>query len=547
MINQCRVCYYLMIVILASVVLAGSVLLMSAVIQDATDVGVAKTKKTKGQVDALAYRMDLKLDEKKDRLYETVFMTFKNRTNKAVRTIVIRDMNPEILAYARKNYAGEGNKGKRCRLESVAYKGKKLRVKKNKTGSVIKVIFGKRAALGRGDKRTVKIRLYTDIPNRQDRFAVQKIKKGKQYALSFCFPYLADNRNGKWNKDPFYDDGESRSEDLADYKVRFTAPARYVVAATGSELSMKAGKENNEKSRKVGWKNGNEKKTGRSGKGGRAITTINAEKVRDFAIVASDRMKKETFTVKGIIVNNYYLDNGKYVRQYRKLSRMIVRDAIRIYTKKIGRYQYKELDITECLFGMGFGGMEYPQMVMTNGSAYYDGLGPRFGAYALVEGLSHEIGHQWFYAAVGNNEYREGWIDEGFTSMIEKELFMVTDCPTGRYLRKIDRDVESVSVLRKSLKEDFDYFVGSHKRFHINIPSNRMTEDKDLGEVYYTGGQYFLHDVKNKMGAWKFAKFLRDYYKTYTLKTVTCADVVKMIRKHDGSRGMKKVIGYWIK
>ena len=82
MINQCRVCYYLMIVILASVVLAGSVLLMSAVIQDATDVGVAKTKKTKGQVDALAYRMDLKLDEKKDRLYETVFMTFKNRTNK---------------------------------------------------------------------------------------------------------------------------------------------------------------------------------------------------------------------------------------------------------------------------------------------------------------------------------------------------------------------------------------------------------------------------------------------------------------------------------
>ena len=39
--------------------------------------------------------------------------------------------------------------------------------------------------------------------------------------------------------------------------------------------------------------------------------------------------------------------------------------------------------------------------------------------------MQHEVGHAWFYDAVGNNEYNEGWIDEGIVSYLaSKELVL---------------------------------------------------------------------------------------------------------------------------
>lgn len=45
------------------------------------------------------------------------------------------------------------------------------------------------------------------------------------------------------------------------------------------------------------------------------------------------------------------------------------------------------------------------------------------GSLELVEGevvkmlrldVAHEVAHEWFYAAVGNDQYREAWLDESF-------------------------------------------------------------------------------------------------------------------------------------
>ena len=33
--------------------------------------------------------------------------------------------------------------------------------------------------------------------------------------------------------------------------------------------------------------------------------------------------------------------------------------------------------------------------------------------------VPHEIAHQWFYAAIGNDSYKEPWLDEGFVSSVK--------------------------------------------------------------------------------------------------------------------------------
>jgi len=57
--------------------------------------------------------------------------------------------------------------------------------------------------------------------------------------------------------------------------------------------------------------------------------------------------------------------------------------------------------------GLG-GGIEYPGHVMQ-------------GPGTLGRTTSHEVGHQWFYALVGNNQGRDPWLDEGLATWTEAQ------------------------------------------------------------------------------------------------------------------------------
>ena len=45
-----------------------------------------------------------------------------------------------------------------------------------------------------------------------------------------------------------------------------------------------------------------------------------------------------------------------------------------------------------------FGGMEYPGFVLD---------------LVSTNALTHELGHQWWYGIVGDDEYNTPWLDEG--------------------------------------------------------------------------------------------------------------------------------------
>ncbi len=75
-----------------------------------------------------------------------------------------------------------------------------------------------------------------------------------------------------------------------------------------------------------------------------------------------------------------------------------------------GKYPYDVLTFVDPAKGNG-GGMEYPTF-FTAGTDYWP------AAHMLSpEGvIVHEFGHQFWYALVGNNEFEEAWLDEGFNS-----------------------------------------------------------------------------------------------------------------------------------
>ena len=63
-----------------------------------------------------------------------------------------------------------------------------------------------------------------------------------------------------------------------------------------------------------------------------------------------------------------------------------------------------------------FGGMEYSALITFSRDWFADyqppAAGADFGADMLVRFIVHELGHQWWYGAVGNDQAYEPWVDE---------------------------------------------------------------------------------------------------------------------------------------
>ena len=466
-------------------------------------------------IDAISYDMELFLDTKEKTLTEKVFIEVENKTNNPVSELCIRDMTPEIMKYCEEFYS-ENNKNLKTNISSITLKDSSEPLEYNfgENKSVVLVSLGDGNAIDPGQKGTIAIDMTTDIPNRGDRFGYRKTKKGTLFALSFCYPYLADNKNGEWNTDPYFDDGENRSTDLADYSVKLHIPESYTVAISGVETI----------------ENG--------------IVTTKIESVRDFAIIACDFMEKETFEADGITVNNYYL-KGKNSDVYRETTKVVAEDSMKIFNKKIGLYPYDELDIAPCLLGFGYGGMEYPAFIMVNASGFFDG--PFYDLLSHESKVSHEIAHQWFYSTVGNNEYREAWIDEGLATILEQDIYGLTPCNAHDYIEKNEEGYPTLEGKEELRNELISYAREGYKNCHLNIPPNEFTGDRIYGDAEYTGSYCFFQEVRQLIGDDNFSDMLKKLYETFYMKTVNTEDVLEFIRTYDNSEKMNEIISFYFK
>lgn len=75
---------------------------------------------------------------------------------------------------------------------------------------------------------------------------------------------------------------------------------------------------------------------------------------------------------------------------------------ISVFSRDFGNYEYPKMVVADAADGM-----EYPMLTLDGGKEPdYRGL------------LVHEVGHNWFYGMLGNNETYRAMLDEGFTQFI---------------------------------------------------------------------------------------------------------------------------------
>ncbi|MFE2433003.1 M1 family aminopeptidase [Streptomyces sp. NPDC059373] len=295
--------------------------------------------------------------------------------------------------------------------------------------------------LTQGQTATIGFDLGITVPSGADRFGYD----GAFGMIGNALPVLAVKDGAGWHLDPYTNNGESFYSLAADFKVTLDHPSTLLVPATGASVDT-------------------------PGSSGRTITTATAAKVRDFAWAAGPFSKISGTSTAGTPVNVYSVSGISTADAQSMLT--TAKSAVDAHASRFGAYPYGELDaVIDNNFW--FGGMEYPGFVLD---------------LVSTTALTHEIGHQWWYGIVGDDEYNSPWLDEAFT-----------DYATDLALNKTGTGCWS-SVSWASTAEKI-----TNSMAYWDAHSSRYST------VVYGYGKCALHDLRRVLGDSVMAKLLKDY------------------------------------
>jgi Peptidase family M1 domain len=237
------------------------------------------------------------------------------------------------------------------------------------------------------------------------------------------------DRNG-WHPMPYLDQGEFYSE-FGSYEVKITLPKNYIVAATGelqteeekiwlSELSRQlpvASRQSATKNQKLKTKNQKPKPPVVPSSPELKTVIYKQDRVHDFAWFGDKRFVVNFDTLRlgsGRLIDVYSFYTPEQAQLWRN-SIGIIKDAVTYHSLQIGEYPYNTISAVQGKQGFE-GGMEYPTITIL--SALKDTAG-------IKEIIFHEVGHNWFYGILANNERDYAWLDEGinyyYDSRFKKE------------------------------------------------------------------------------------------------------------------------------
>ncbi|MCK5786062.1 MAG: M1 family metallopeptidase [Candidatus Sabulitectum sp.] len=337
---------------------------------------------------------------------------------------------------------------------------------------------------------------------------------GDTYQITQWYPKMCVLDTRGWHRSRYHAAGEFYS-DYGNYSVSIDVPYDFVTAATGRVLETEFNPDST-----------------------RRIDHWTAEGVHDFAWCSSP-----DYTVRDHVFN--YPDSGGTVRVHMVLLDddedywedipAAVDSTLAYYGEWYMPYPYNDLWVVDPVVSQG-GGMEYPQFVFA------------FNEIPMTRTLEmvtiHEVGHQWFYGLLGNNETDEAWLDEGMNTFSELRYMErmhgfrgnMTTTP-GWLLDISDRDLQVLS-----------YVSAAHS--DITPVLSRATDAGDgsysTGYTYYTKPALFMSMLQVQLGEELFNEVMSTYFQRFALHHPHTEDFQAVVEELSG-RSWQVEFDYWLR
>ncbi|MDZ7319973.1 MAG: M1 family metallopeptidase, partial [candidate division KSB1 bacterium] len=338
--------------------------------------------------------------------------------------------------------------------------------------------------------------------------------RGNQFDFGQWYPKLCVYDNEGWHPEPLHFEGEFYGE-FGTFDVTIDVPFDYIVGATGVVTEGDPGwslVQADTSLSTTAWseKYAEMKKSiiAQSKDTPRRRVTFHAEQVHDFAWVACPDFLYERGEYDGIPIHVLYRSHAK--PRWTKVVTERGRRALEWLSTKFGRYPYPQLTITHGLLG---GGMEYPMLVMNSSES--EGL------------ILHEVGHIYFYGILANNEQKEAWLDEGFTTFQTRWYFETRYGKEGRDRDEPVRQPTWLERHRPQVTDNVDNrnFAQFYMNSGYNEPISRYAYKYKNGLGYvvnaYTKGSILFEMLRYVVGVEVFEKICKEYFNRWAFKHVT--------------------------
>lgn len=278
------------------------------------------------------------------------------------------------------------------------------------------------------------------------------------------------------NGDPFV--GE-----CADYSVTLTLPEEYTAICSGPAE--------------------------RTEEGGKATYHVSAERVRDVAFVLGTELKTLTQTVA--------LSDGEVTVAYAygsdptpEVSLAAAVRSLSFYSETFGDYPYSCYSVVETDFP--YGGMEYSGLTLISSSLVQSD-------YPMV--IAHETAHQWWYAAVGSNQFEAAWQDEGlaeYSTALFLDAYPEYGDTYADFVHRCENSYRAFFSVKSQLAGEVDT--------SMTRPLTSFSGAYEYRSIAYDKGVILFDRVRSVTGERKFLSALQTYWRRYSFRIASPEDLI---------------------
>ncbi len=181
---------------------------------------------------------------------------------------------------------------------------------------------------------------------------------------------------------------------------------------------------------------------------------------------------------------------------------------------RFGPYRWGRYDILVLPASFPFGGMENPKLTFATPTVIA-------GDKSLVALIAHELAHSWSGNLVTNATWRDFWLNEGFTTYLERRI--VED------LYGKDRATMESVLGKGELLEEFARFSPIDEILYVDLKGR--DPDEGMTRVPYEKGALFLRNLEERVGRERFDAFLKGYFDHFAFKSLTTTEFEGYLRE----------------
>lgn len=456
------------------------------------------------------YKLNLQLDPKCNKVTAHEVVTWTNRSGKPEKELrfhVYPRHKPdkgELEVYQRTMESfrvdpreGVEKQGRRLQVHSVKCGPETLPTRYDEKLDTV-LIVALPEAVAPGATVEVSLDFELELPNVQGRFGHFN---GIYYMLNW-YPILAYHSDKGWDAPPFVGWHQPWFNEAGNYDVTIQVPRNFEVASSGQIVE-------------------------RVCDGATQTLRLIGHGIRDFSIVTSSTFEATETDVDGVTIR--VLATPKH-RFYARQALAIATECMRLYTHWFGPYPHPQFTIAESYFG--WNGNETSAMVLIDARVFD---APTLGQVYFDNLISHEICHQWWYATVGTDGYRETWMDEGLVTYFT-QVRMTQKYGSDIKLFQVPKYMNWFPNIRYHDLQHNGYFLYRWRGGNGTVVES-LTDLKHVYNLFflvYDRGSKVVGMIHRRMGDDDFFGFMRMVYAKYRYRILFVNDYQRELEEYTG-------------